>query len=602
MKKKRWLSMLLAAIMALTLLPMTALAAAPSVDIDGTYLQEGENSIGGGTAILNTTEGTLTLDNVAVTSHIWISGSPLTVSVKGNSSVGSQESPSSEVALWNNTDLTIQIEQGATLSLYTEGSNNVYTFGGSLTVSGPGKLIGNSVSGGNGAFPNLCATNDITLNDNLTAELFSEWHGVYTEKGNIAVQSSAVTINAAGIGLFAQTYDPDTDSQIPSSLTLTDSTVTIDTSSGDRAAVFCGSGGLVVENTVLDTTTDKDPDLGGYSLYSNGDVTIRGAQTRITADDGQGIYAGETLSIEGGNISIASSSVALLGWYGVSITGGTVQATAEEDSAILGRDGPVSITGSADVTATNHTERVATIRNYSDGGIFLDAPVTANNTQGGKPFLGVKSDKGVAITFGDGFSASGTEVYTSEGESWLIPAGGEGGTPLTGQVFVCAHVWGKPVWNWAKDYSSATATFTCSKDPTHTQAVTATITSQTTDSTCGKDGQTVYTASVSFEGATYTDQKTVVIPATGKHTYSNGKCTVCGASAYTNPLYPTKPSKPNTAAGLNKPSGSKEDVRNDENPNTGNSGVEGLQLVLMLASAAALAGVVDYSRKRKYSK
>ena len=313
------------------------------------------------------------------------------------------------------------------------------------------------------------------------------------------------------------------------------STVTIDTSSGKMAGVFCAPGDIVVDNTRLTATTNEDPELEGYSLYADGNITIKGSNTVINAEGGIGISAeGGVLTIEGGTINIHSADVALLGWDGVTISGGKLEVSSEEESAILGRGGPVSITGSANVTATNYAQEAATIRNVSDGGIFLDAPVTANNTQGGKPFLGVRADQNTAITFGDGFSVTGAEVFTQNGpknaQSWLIPSGGDGSAPLTGSVTVCDHVWGSPVWNWAKDYSSATAAFTCSKDPLHTQTVTATVSSQTTDPTCGADGKTVYTASVSFEGVSYTDQKTVVIPATGKHTYSVlGQCTVCGA-------------------------------------------------------------------------
>lgn len=607
MKQKLWLSMLFAVIMALTLIPTTALAAAPSIQIDGTVLKDGENSIGGGTATLDAAAGTLTLDQVAAAQYIMItSDSAFTIEVKGSCSVGSLQAPTSNVALWGNTDLKVQIQEGATFSLYAEGSNNIYASNGSLTVSGPGKLIGDSVAGSNGAYPNLAATGDVTLKDGLTAALTSEWHGVYTEEGNIAVQSANVNITAAGVGLFAQTYDNGTDT----SVTLENSTVTIDTSSGKMAGVFCAPGDIVVDNTRLTATTNEDPELEGYSLYADGNITIKGSNTVINAEGGIGISAeGGVLTIEGGTINIHSADVALLGWDGVTISGGKLEVSSEEESAILGRGGPVSITGSANVTATNYAQEAATIRNVSDGGIFLDAPVTANNTQGGKPFLGVRADQNTAITFGDGFSVTGAEVFTQNGpknaQSWLIPSGGDGSAPLTGSVTVCDHVWGSPVWNWAKDYSSATAAFTCSKDPLHTQTVTATVSSQTTDPTCGADGKTVYTASVSFEGVSYTDQKTVVIPATGKHTYSVlGQCTVCGAFAPANPMYPNKPSNPDGSAELTKPSEDedKENSRNDDNPNTGDSSLEGLRLVLLLTCATGLAGVVDYKAKRKYSK
>ena len=76
------------------------------------------------------------------------------------------------------------------------------------------------------------------------------------------------------------------------------------------------------------------------------------------------------------------------------------------------------------------------------------------------------------------------------------------------------HDYGEPVWAW-DGYDSATATFTCGNDNTHVEVETATITSVTTAATCTEDGKTVYTATVVFEGTTYTDESTEVLSATG---------------------------------------------------------------------------------------
>lgn len=79
------------------------------------------------------------------------------------------------------------------------------------------------------------------------------------------------------------------------------------------------------------------------------------------------------------------------------------------------------------------------------------------------------------------------------------------------------HTYGEPVWAWAADYSSATAKFTCSAC-SDVQNVTATVNSTTTQPTCTTDGQTVYTATVTFDGESYSSEKTVPLPATG-HKY-----------------------------------------------------------------------------------
>ena len=81
-------------------------------------------------------------------------------------------------------------------------------------------------------------------------------------------------------------------------------------------------------------------------------------------------------------------------------------------------------------------------------------------------------------------------------------------TPKT--VAALGHSYGEPSWSWTET-ESAKATFTCTRDK-HTEAVNAVITSKTTAATYKAAGKTVYTASASFEGKTYTDTKNVNIP------------------------------------------------------------------------------------------
>ena len=74
-----------------------------------------------------------------------------------------------------------------------------------------------------------------------------------------------------------------------------------------------------------------------------------------------------------------------------------------------------------------------------------------------------------------------------------------------------------PEWIWADDYSMANAVFT-PNDSSEDLTLPAEVTAETTEATCTEDGQTVYTATVVFKGQTYTDVRTVVLPALG-HDY-----------------------------------------------------------------------------------
>ena len=77
------------------------------------------------------------------------------------------------------------------------------------------------------------------------------------------------------------------------------------------------------------------------------------------------------------------------------------------------------------------------------------------------------------------------------------------------------HAWGQPAWTWTGT-ESASVVFTCGNDASHTRTLTAAVTSQvTTEPGCESTGVRTYTATVTFEGQTYTDTKTETLPAAG---------------------------------------------------------------------------------------
>ncbi len=88
----------------------------------------------------------------------------------------------------------------------------------------------------------------------------------------------------------------------------------------------------------------------------------------------------------------------------------------------------------------------------------------------------------------------------------------------TTTVEALGHSYGEPTFTWSEDYSTCTATFACARCDDE-QTVSCNVTSATTDATCTEAGATVYTATATFNEQTYTDTKTVEIPALG-HTYT----------------------------------------------------------------------------------
>ena len=122
------------------------------------------------------------------------------------------------------------------------------------------------------------------------------------------------------------------------------------------------------------------------------------------------------------------------------------------------------------------------------------------------------------------------------------------------------HAYGQPVWTWADNNVTATATFTCANDSDHKVVITtATVESVTQAATCTTAGSKNYTATVSFDrdgdgtDEPYTDTKTGVVipalghdfdvtgtpvPATNGHNYKCSRCNEYGYDGVVNDVEP----------------------------------------------------------------
>lgn len=156
-------------------------------------------------------------------------------------------------------------------------------------------------------------------------------------------------------------------------------------------------------------------------------------------------------------------------------------------------------------------------------------------------------------------------------------------TKVLADIPTTGHSYGKPVWSWSEDGKNCTATFTCVNDASHVETLAATITSKVkTPATCTEKGITEYSASVSFNGNTYTDIKEVAdIPATGHH-YIEGKCSVCGAVEAT----ATVPDTDNSQEGMDNV-----DANNKALPETSDSTLP-LAAVALILGIGAITGIV----------
>ena len=96
------------------------------------------------------------------------------------------------------------------------------------------------------------------------------------------------------------------------------------------------------------------------------------------------------------------------------------------------------------------------------------------------------------------------------------------------------HAWGQPAWTWTGT-ESASAVFTCGNDASHTQTLTAAVTSQvTTEPGCESTGVRTYTATVTLDGKNYTDTRTETLPSLGHKTQlMDAKAATCTEDGYT---------------------------------------------------------------------
>ena len=132
----------------------------------------------------------------------------------------------------------------------------------------------------------------------------------------------------------------------------------------------------------------------------------------------------------------------------------------------------------------------------------------------------------------------GKIVYTAVVDASISLDKNECKDTLTVDIDPDGHVWEFVDFTWtdAKDGFTAKANYVCKTDDSHKKSVDAKVESKTTDATCEKDGQTVYTATVdadaSLDKKAQSDTKTVVIPATGHdwedptYTWSDDNSTV----------------------------------------------------------------------------
>ncbi|MCC8357145.1 MAG: hypothetical protein LJU34_04755, partial [Oscillospiraceae bacterium] len=339
------------------------------------------------------------------------------------------------------------------------------------------------------------------------------------------------TITGGTSGLYAQA-----EASYALNLTINDEdaeTVISGTTAGlviAKGAVAAVNGGTISGGTgirVAESTTASPT-----KLIVDGEVTVSATSKAVRGTDAYGQdqntnTAGMEITISNGTYSTQvpsgylAADVTQIGYtkndetvYYVDSSTDQAERVAELiEKAGAGETVEITVTD-GDLTLTNIGSTVADVHitNESSGTVSVNNTALGNETVSFHVLTKTKAEDATCTEDGniEYWTCSVCGKYFSDADGTT-----EITDPSSLTLSASGHSYGDPVFTWAEDYSTATAAFTCDEgDDTVTE--NCTVTSKTTTAaTCTTAGEIVYTASVTFEGQTYTEAQTVAVPAAG---------------------------------------------------------------------------------------
>lgn len=427
----------------------------------------------------------------------------------------------------------LERENESSNALFTIKSNGSLTVGdskgnGSITSSYPFKLMSDSkfvFNGGDVTSPKGSVIDIYTSASNVLVEMnggsvrgdADNTFGI-RGKSNVVVNISGGKVSAFPGNRLAMYISGDNDNAIK--INMTGGTI-----EAKSQAIQAYSGAVINVSGDANIYSQTSTAISTQSGYGVVELNVTGGS--ITTDSGSGyaVYARESsvVNIEGGTIS-GGTAVYAYDNANVQISGGDI--TGKSYAIRKGSNG----TPTVDVTGGTFNKDVSTYANE-------DAALATITSGGSTKYVFGDSiaEKAAAAGEGDQITVKkGSIDLTNVPDGVIVSNSGGGNVSVNGDVVkenpvtTHTHTYGNPVWTWT-GVTAAEATFTCTKDGTHTEKVTATITSEVTKvPTCTETGETTYTAKVTFDGAEYTDKKVANIEMKA-HAFVNGVCTVCGA-------------------------------------------------------------------------
>ena len=508
--KKRLVSLLMALALCLSLLPVTALAAAPNGQViyvgnvnvtSGGYWTTGND----GTVTAFTGEGTpadnfihydatnnvLTLHNAVIKK-----GLDYSESIQGGTYI-----PGSAIAVFHQNgaaELTIQLEGTNTIAEVSAGiyvlapSNS--TGDASLTITGNGSL---DTSGSQTGIRVQSNGGNATLsieNAKVTATASSYGNGVSVQSKNDSSVSLTVdggSLTATGSGNYGAGIRLQFGSGVSGSGT---PTVTV-----SNNAIVRANGGVANNSSTSIQYGTGNEENGGIVFDGSigtvyGDVTL---QEDITIGEGENLTIGD-----GASLTVPE---------GTTLTNNGTVTT--EEGGILTNNGSLVCNHHFGGTATC-TEKATCDLCGAEYGDFL--PHSLTKTEAKAPTC----------------TGAGNEAYWTCGSCGKYFSDASGNTEVAKDSWMLGpigHDWMDAVYTWSDDGSTCTATRTCKHDSTHTETSKATVTAaQTKAPTCTQMGETTYKAAFEADWAMTQTKVIADIPAAGhKLTKTEAQAPTC---------------------------------------------------------------------------
>ena len=408
--------------------------------------------------------------------------------------------------------INVEAQQGETVG--TNASLLIQNSGddGSLEVSG--SSYGIYVKSGTG-------NASLTIKDaSVVASSSSSYYGnagVCVQSGSDATSSPQLSLAVNGGSLTTSASEGNDGIQfyVGSSSDTTNATTSLTVS--NNAIVRA-------QNGIKASRVDEPTPSGTGIVFDGTEGTVYGD---VTLDESLTVAQGETLTIPEGSTLNSNGNLANNGVV-------TIQ-----------NNGTLNNADAINNTGTINVESGGTLSGTPAGGTVVYAPVITTNPTSQTVTEGEAAEFSVAAT-GENLSYQ-WQQSTGNGQNWKDIDGATGASytteatviSMSGHQYRCVvsnsagsatsdtatltvhvHAWGEPTWSWSEDGKTANATFTCQNDGSHQATEDAVVTSAVkTPATCTEAGVTTYTATVEFNGKTYTSTKDITdIPATG-HDY-----------------------------------------------------------------------------------